>query len=142
MSEAAKSLGVPQPQVLDPCEHQTRSVREPRAAAALCRSVHVNISRRRFRQNSCSFTVCYTFLSTREVLLAYFGQREIDATHQIYCGKGISEWMGKRESILRGLIANETLYQLSYTPVIGERRLAQPANFSKKAPLESCSTGG
>jgi hypothetical protein len=28
------------------------------------------------------------------------------------------------------LIANETLYQLSYTPVIGERRLARPVDFS------------
>ena len=28
------------------------------------------------------------------------------------------------------LIANETLYQLSYTPVIGERRLARLVDFS------------
>jgi hypothetical protein len=28
------------------------------------------------------------------------------------------------------LIANETLYQLSYTPVTGERKLACPVDFS------------
>ena len=32
------------------------------------------------------------------------------------------------------LIANETLYQLSYTPVVGKRRLARPVDFSSNEP--------